>query len=840
VHSTQRAQDENKKEGPPMSVKGSVTASVGGIWAAILAFSGAAIAADPLDVVINEVAWMGTQFSDADEWIELYNNTSSAINLTGWVIVSTTDSTPNFTINSTNCSNVTIPANGFFLLERTDDTSVSDISADCIYTGSLLNSGEALALKDPSNNVIDTANGNGGPWPAGAAPSSNPAGRATMERKISSQADSDTNWCTNNGLTRNGLDAGNNPINGTPQAQNSCALVPANPLDVVISEVAWMGTSASASDEWIELYNNTNQTISLTGWTLSDGGDINIMLSGTIPANGFFLLERTDDTTVSDITADQLYSGTLSNSGETLTLKDSLGNVIDTANGNGGAWPAGDESTRSTMERIDLASADSDTNWAINDGIHRNGLDAHNHPINGTPKAQNSAAFAPAVNITSPTSASALFVKPGDSFNVSFSSNKPGTYTIKVDGTSCGSGAAGVGSNTKVCTLPGVFAEGTKDLSVEVTDSSSNTGTDTETGAIRVDNTGPSVTVTSPNGGEVVLVPSTINIKWVRCADAGSGVAPNSVKIEYASDGGASWNLIAMNEANDGNFTWSVPGILDSHQMLIRITCADNVGNLGSDVSDNLFVATLGPIATKENRNLLTSSLLNFLPGDFILYTITLINPSAAVTLHNAQLIDPISDPALVAQEQPSTATASSGVITYNRRTKTYTWTGSLPPLGTVTITLKVRIKLPVRSRVCNQGIFKADYNGDGSLETTVLTSDPTPVPGAGSQTCADVTLRPSQKLAVTGPLALWLPGRRTFYFEVLGIGIQEISVEIFSLGSERVYTSGWVLNGFEWELLNQGGRRVAHGVYLYVMSARGYNSKLIRLQARKLVNNNY
>ena len=35
------------------------------------------ISADFQDVVINEVAWMGTDASTADEFIELYNNTNS-------------------------------------------------------------------------------------------------------------------------------------------------------------------------------------------------------------------------------------------------------------------------------------------------------------------------------------------------------------------------------------------------------------------------------------------------------------------------------------------------------------------------------------------------------------------------------------------------------------------------------------------------------------------------------------------------------------------------------------------------------------------------------------------
>jgi hypothetical protein len=158
--------------------------------------------------------------------------------------------------------------------------------------------------------------------------------------------------------------------------------------DVVISEVAWMGTQASANDEWIELYNNTSQDISLAWWRLEAAdGTPSIVLSGTIPAHGFFLLERTDDNTVSDIVADQIYTGALSNSGESLILKDPAGNVIDTANGDGGPWPAGNDSDRTTMERVDLLAPDSDANWATNNGVSRNGLDAQGNPINGTPKA---------------------------------------------------------------------------------------------------------------------------------------------------------------------------------------------------------------------------------------------------------------------------------------------------------------------------------------------------------------------------------------------------------------------------------------------------------------------
>ena len=41
-----------------------------------------------------------------------------------------------------------------------------------------------------------------------------------------------------------------------------------NQSNVVINEIAWMGSAASASDEWIELKNTTNESINLSGWTL--------------------------------------------------------------------------------------------------------------------------------------------------------------------------------------------------------------------------------------------------------------------------------------------------------------------------------------------------------------------------------------------------------------------------------------------------------------------------------------------------------------------------------------------------------------------------------------------
>ncbi len=168
------------------------------------------------------------------------------------------------------------------------------------------------------------------------------------------------------------------------------------PGDVVINEVAWMGTTYSHSDEWIELYNKSSLSIDLTGWSLKAADERpDISLVGIIPAKGYFLLERTNDETIKDLKADQIYTGALGNEGEDLQLRDASGILIDSVPcETSGDWFAGENDGKYTMERIDSGSpGTTKNNWHTNDGITRNSTDAEGNPINGTPKAENSKKF---------------------------------------------------------------------------------------------------------------------------------------------------------------------------------------------------------------------------------------------------------------------------------------------------------------------------------------------------------------------------------------------------------------------------------------------------------------
>ncbi|MDZ7332078.1 MAG: FG-GAP-like repeat-containing protein [candidate division KSB1 bacterium] len=92
------------------------------------------------------------------------------------------------------------------------------------------------------------------------------------------------------------------------------------------------------------------------------------------------------------------------------------------------------------------------------------------------------------------------------------------------------------------------------------------------------------IKITAPNGGEQFQAGNAHEITWQSHNISGT------VKIEFSTDGGATWNLIADGEPDDGSYSWQVPHA-PSENCRIRITDSD-----GSpfDVSDNPF--TILPI----------------------------------------------------------------------------------------------------------------------------------------------------------------------------------------------------------------------------------------------------
>ena len=101
----------------------------------------------------------------------------------------------------------------------------------------------------------------------------------------------------------------------------------------------------------------------------------------------------------------------------------------------------------------------------------------------------------------------------------------------------------------------------------------------------------PTLTITSPNGGEEWVIGTSHNIIW---ASAGS-ISTNNIKLEYSINGGVSWTDIATGEVNDGGYTWTVPDAV-SGTSKIRITDTGRA-DTPQDTSDGVFAIVVPRIA---------------------------------------------------------------------------------------------------------------------------------------------------------------------------------------------------------------------------------------------------
>lgn len=240
------------------------------------------------EAIISEVAWMGRESSASDEWIEIAGMGSEKISIAGWRLM-----TESGKVN-TAIGIGKINRKEFFLLERTDDDTVPDISADLIYKGALSNTGEWLRLFDHECRLMDEVDARAG-WPAG-----DNAAKRTMERRadLTWQTSSDIGG-TPRGVNSSGVFSEELKIEDkvSPQGETIPSSTAANTsFFVVISEVFYDAEGSDSGREFIELYNKGSVEVHLTNWKIIYNGDSIATLGGkidditTILPGGYFLI----------------------------------------------------------------------------------------------------------------------------------------------------------------------------------------------------------------------------------------------------------------------------------------------------------------------------------------------------------------------------------------------------------------------------------------------------------------------------------------------------------------------------------------------------------------------
>ena len=102
-----------------------------------------------------------------------------------------------------------------------------------------------------------------------------------------------------------------------------------------------------------------------------------------------------------------------------------------------------------------------------------------------------------------------------------------------------------------------------------------------------------SVTVTQPNGGEVLYGCQTYQIKWTS-----SGVS-NLWNIHYSLNNGAIWTSVASNiNITNGQYNWTVP-MVSSSNVLVRVQ--DYTDITKADSSNAVFTIQLPITITSPN-----------------------------------------------------------------------------------------------------------------------------------------------------------------------------------------------------------------------------------------------
>jgi hypothetical protein len=129
------------------------------------------------------------------------------------------------------------------------------------------------------------------------------------------------------------------------------------PTSVIINEINYDTVDATKALEFIEFHNPTNAAIDMSGWELDSGVDFVFPGGTVIPAGGFLVVAEDPLAFAFAYPLAGLplgpWTGSLSNGGELIRLRDAAGAMVDEVDyGAGFPWPTGAAGTGASMELL--------------------------------------------------------------------------------------------------------------------------------------------------------------------------------------------------------------------------------------------------------------------------------------------------------------------------------------------------------------------------------------------------------------------------------------------------------------------------------------------------------
>lgn len=250
-------------------------------------------------VVINEVLASNAggatdEAGEHDDWLELYNNNDFEVNLGGFYVTDDPGTPTKWQIPS----GTIIPENGYLILWADDQVEQGPLHMNWKLSAS----GESLQLLDASQNIVDSVTFGQQVTDRGYARVPNGTGSFVIQASTY------------------------NASNNIQHASNGVVI-----NEVLASNVNGAQDEAGDFEDWVELYNNNNFDVNLSGYHLTDDGGVlnkwTFPAGTTIAANSYLIVWADNEESEGPLHT----NWKINNGGESVTLTDLLGVVYDQA-----------------------------------------------------------------------------------------------------------------------------------------------------------------------------------------------------------------------------------------------------------------------------------------------------------------------------------------------------------------------------------------------------------------------------------------------------------------------------------------------------------------------------